>query len=116
MKSYSEFVKIQLSTLDDSDLHVSALTNTQGGTIHVTKVQFLEVTKVLLDRTMAPVNVAITESGLTSGQIGKVVLAGGSTKLPMASEYLQTTCGAQLDGDVNPQEVVGLGAASQGAV
>lgn len=116
IKSYSEFVKIQLSSLDELDLDVSVFTNIQGGTIHITKVQFLEMTKVLMDRTMAPVNDAITESGLTNEQIDKVVLVGGSTKMPMVREYLQTTFGAQLDSDVNPDEVVALGAAIQGAI
>ena len=71
IKSYSAFVKIQLSSLDVLDLDVSVFTNIQGGTTHITKVQYLEMTKVLMDRTMAPVNDAITESGLTNEQIDK---------------------------------------------
>ncbi|MGL5246223.1 MAG: Hsp70 family protein [Mycoplasmoidaceae bacterium] len=116
LKSYSEFVKIQLSSMDQLDLDVSVFTGIQGSSLHITKNQFLEMTKPLMERTMAPVTDAITESGLTNEQIDKVVLVGGSTKMPMVREYLTTTFGAQLDSDVNPDEVVALGAAIQGAI
>ncbi|MGL4647369.1 MAG: Hsp70 family protein [Mycoplasmoidaceae bacterium] len=116
IKSYSEFVKIQLSTLDWIDLDVSVYTGIAGSIIRITKAEFVEMTKDLMERTMNPVSDAIQESGLTKEKIDKVVLVGGSTKMPMVREYLNETFGAQLDSDVNPDEVVALGAAIQGAI
>ncbi len=116
IKSYSEFVKVQLSNLETIDLDVSVYTGTPGNIITVTKAEFVEMTKDLMERTMNPVQDAITESGLTNEKIDKVVLVGGSTKMPMVRQYLETTFGTQLDTDVNPDEVVALGAAVQGAI
>src|SRR5690625_5063983 len=82
----------------------------------LTRAKFDELTASLVERTMGPVRQALSDSGLSASEIDKVILVGGSTRIPAVQEALKKETGQEPSKGVNPDEVVSLGAAIQGGV
>lgn len=115
VKGYSEWLKIQLSFDQEVTLDVSEFTNNEGDAIYITKQHFEEITEDLLNRTKVPVEDVMAESGLNPNEIDKIILVGGSTKMPMVREYVTNYFGREPEEGVNPDEVVAIGAAVLGS-
>ena len=84
--------------------------------ITLTRAKFNELTAALVDATMAPVRQALSDSGLSASQIDKVLLVGGSTRIPAVQEAVQKFMGKEPFKGINPDECVAMGAAIQGGV
>lgn len=82
----------------------------------LTRAEFERITKDLLDRCKAPVQQALSDAGLSTGDVNEVILVGGSTRMPAVQELVKNMTGKQPNMSVNPDEVVAMGAAVQGGV
>ncbi|MBC7808867.1 MAG: molecular chaperone DnaK [Akkermansiaceae bacterium] len=108
----AEAAKRHLSDAAQTDVHVSLGDN--GAFVRtVTKSEFESLISPLVERTLAPCRQALTDAGLTATEIDEVVLVGGSTRVPAVRQAVQTLFGKAPHTDVNPDEVVALGAAVQ---
>ena len=91
-----------------------------AGPLHLeatlTRAQFNEMTKGLVERTLIPVRQALKDAGLTANDIHQVLLVGGSTRIPAVQEAVKNELGKEPNKSVNPDECVSLGAAIQGGV
>ena len=91
-----------------------------AGPLHLdytlTRAEFERITKDLLDRCKAPVQQALSDAGLSTGDVNEVILVGGSTRMPAVQELVKNMTGKQPNMSVNPDEVVAMGAAVQGGV
>lgn len=120
MREASEKAKIELSTLTSATISLPFLTMKDGAPLHlettITRAKFEELTRDLLEKTIQPVMNALKDSGLKPSEIDKVILVGGSTRMPAVQETVKRILGKEPHRGVNPDEVVSLGAAIQGAV
>src|SRR5699024_7512728 len=96
------------------------ITAGEAGPLHLeltlTRAKFDELTADLVEKTMIPVRKALSDSGLAASEIDKVILVGGSTRIPSVQEAIKQETGKDPSKGVNPDEVVALGAAIQGGV
>ncbi len=115
VKGYAEWTKVQLSFNEEVTVDISDLVGNEGASIVISKIEFEELTKDLMDRTKFPVEDAVKESGLDPSQIDKIIMVGGSTKMPMIREYVKSYFGRDPEEGVNPDEVVAIGAAVLGS-
>src|SRR5699024_6311537 len=96
------------------------ITAGEAGPLHLemtlTRAKFEELSADLIERTMGPTRQALADSGLSASEIDKVILVGGSTRIPAVQEALKKETGQEPSRGVNPDEVVALGAAIQGGV
>ncbi|MGL4768631.1 MAG: Hsp70 family protein [Mycoplasmoidaceae bacterium] len=115
LKAVSEKLKIDLSLNDQITVDL-ALFNRTDLNFPYSKVEFEELTKDLMERTIFPVEDALREAKLEPKDVDKVLLVGGSTKMPMIQKYVRDLFGDAVETGVNPDEVVALGAAVQGAI
>jgi molecular chaperone DnaK len=120
LKEAAEKAKIELSQVQSTQINLPFITATPDGPLHLdealTRAKFQEMTADLLERCRAPFEQAITDAGLTKGQIEHVVLVGGSTRMPAVQELVQSFTGKEPHRGVNPDEVVAVGAAIQAGV
>ena len=120
LREAAEKAKIELSTLTSSTISLPFLTMKDGAPLHletsITRAKFEELTRDLLEKTIQPVMNALKDSGLKPSDIDKVILVGGSTRMPAVQETVKRILGKEPHRGVNPDEVVALGAAIQGAV
>lgn len=120
LKDAAEKAKIELSGTTVSNITLPFISMDDSGPINfeieLSRAKFEELTKPLLERTKKPVEDAIKESKLKKEDIDKVLLVGGSTRMPAVQELVKQITGKELNKTINPDEVVALGAAVQGGV
>ena len=120
LKEAAEKAKIELSQVPQTQINLPFITATDNGPLHLdeslTRAKFQELTADLLERCRKPFEQAITDAGLTKGQIQHVILVGGSTRMPAVQELVQSFTGKEPNRTVNPDEVVAIGAAVQAGV
>lgn len=120
LKEAAEKTKIELSSTTTSNVNLPFITATSEGPQHfemtVTRAKFEDLISNLIDKTVTPVKNAIKDSGLTTEQIDKVILVGGSTRIPAVQALVKTLTGKEPYKGINPDECVAIGAAIQGGV
>jgi len=120
LKEAAEKAKIELSQVQSTQINLPFITATDAGPLHLdmnlTRAKFQDLTADLLARTRKPFEQAISDAGLTKGQIDHVVLVGGSTRMPAVTELVLEMTGNEPNKSVNPDEVVAIGAAVQAGV
>ena len=120
LREAAEKAKIELSGSTSSNINLPFITADATGPKHLdltlTRAKFNELTATLVDATMGPVRQALSDSGLSASQIDKVLLVGGSTRIPAVQEAIQKFMGKEPFKGINPDECVAMGAALQGGV
>jgi molecular chaperone DnaK len=121
LREAAEQAKKELSSATSTNISLQYLSMSENGPIHLdeklTRAQFQEMTKDLLERTKAPFNAVIRDAGIKLADIDHVVLVGGSTRMPAVTEVVrELTGGREPNKGVNPDEVVAVGAALQAGV
>ena len=120
LKDAAEKAKKDLSGIGQTQISLPFITAGEAGPVHLemtlTRAKFEELTADLVERTMGPTRQALSDSGLSASEIDKVILVGGSTRIPAVQEALKKETGKEPSKGVNPDEVVALGAAIQGGV
>ena len=120
LKEAAEKAKIELSGVTSSNINLPFITADQTGPKHfdatLTRAKFDELTADLVEKTMLPTRQALSDAGLTASQIDKVILVGGSSRIPAVQEALKKFIGKEPFKGINPDECVAIGAAIQGGV
>ncbi|MCR8631450.1 molecular chaperone DnaK [Paenibacillus radicis (ex Xue et al. 2023)] len=120
LKDAAEKAKKELSGVLTTTVSLPFITVVDGVPQHLeinlTRAKFDEITAALVERTMGPTRQALSDAGLSPNQIDKVVLVGGSTRIPAVQEAVKKLIGKEPHKGVNPDEVVALGAAVQAGV
>ena len=120
LKEAAEKAKIELSGVTTSSINLPFITADQTGPKHLdltlTRAKFDELTSDLVEATMGPVRSALSDSGLQIGQIDKVLMVGGSSRIPAVQEAVKKLIGKEPFKGINPDECVAIGAAIQGGV
>ena len=120
LKEAAEKAKIELSGVMSSNINLPFITADATGPKHldmtITRAKFNELTADLVEKTIGPMNQAISDAKLTARDIDKVILVGGSTRIPAVQEAVQRVTGKEPFKGVNPDECVAVGAAIQGGV
>ena len=120
IKEAAEKAKIDLSGMTTTDINLPFITADATGPKHyeatLTRAKFNELTDDLVEATMAPVRQALADSGLDKSQIHKVLMVGGSSRIPAVQEAVAKFIGREPSKGLNPDECVALGAAIQGGV
>ena len=120
IKEAAEKAKIDLSGMTTTDINLPFITADATGPKHyetsLTRAKFNELTNDLVEATMAPVRQALSDSGLQASEINKVLMVGGSSRIPAVQEAVQKFMGKEPFKGINPDECVALGAAIQGGV
>jgi molecular chaperone DnaK len=120
LKEAAEKAKIELSSTNQSEINLPYITAKDGIPLHfvkqLTKAKFDQMTSGLVDRAIACAKSALKSAGLKPSDLDEVILVGGSTRIPSLQEALEKYTGKKPNKSVNPDEVVALGAAIQGAV
>ena len=120
LKDSAEKAKKDLSGVASTQISLPFITAGAAGPLHLdvtlTRAKFDEISAHLVERTMGPTRQAIKDSGLSTNQIDKVILVGGSTRIPAVVEAIRKETGKEPYKGVNPDEVVAMGAAIQGGV
>ncbi len=120
LKEAAEKAKIELSGVTSSSINLPFITADQTGPKHLdltlTRAKFNELTSDLVEATMGPVRSALSDSGLQIGQIDKVLMVGGSSRIPAVQEAVQKLIGKEPFKGINPDECVAIGASIQAGV
>jgi molecular chaperone DnaK len=120
LKEASEKAKMELSSLMQTDINLPFITATAEGPKHLnitmTRSKFEQLVKDILDRSIEPCKRALANAKVTPNDIDEVILVGGSTRIPKVQEIVRNLFGKEPHKGVNPDEVVAVGAAIQGAV
>ena len=120
IKEAAEKAKIELSGITMASINLPFLTANKNGPLHMetmlTRAKFDELTHHLVDMTMGPVQQAMSDSGLTPRDLSKVLLVGGSSRIPAVQEAVKRFTGKEPFKGINPDECVAMGAALQGGV
>ena len=120
LKEAAEKAKIELSQTQQTQINLPFITATAAGPLHMdetlTRAKFQEMTADLIERCRKPFEQAITDAGLSKGQINHVIMVGGSTRMPAVQDLVQSMTGKEPNRTVNPDEVVAVGAAVQAGV
>ena len=120
LKEAAEKAKIDLSGMTTTQINLPFITADANGPKHLdmtlTKAKFDELTSDLVERTMGPVNQAMKDAGLSFNDINKVLLVGGSTRMPAVQEAVKKVSGKEPFKGINPDECVAIGAAIQAGV
>ncbi len=116
----AEKAKIELSNATQSEINLPFITATPEGPKHLdltlTRAKFEELASTLIDRCRVPVEQALKDAKLSSGELDEIVMVGGSTRMPSVQELVKRVTGKDPNQTVNPDEVVAVGAAIQGGV
>jgi len=116
----AEKAKIELSNATQSEINLPFITATPEGPKHLdlnlTRAKFEELASNLIDRCRVPVEQALKDAKLSTGEIDEIVMVGGSTRMPAVQELVKRVTGKDPNQTVNPDEVVAVGAAIQGGV
>ena len=120
LKEAAEKAKIELSSVTTSNISLPFITADATGPKHLettlTRAKFNEMTADLVEATMGPVRQALQDSGLKTSEINKVLMVGGSSRIPAVQEAIKTFTGLEPFKGINPDECVAVGAAIQGGV
>ena len=120
LKEAAEKAKIELSGMTSTNINLPYITADINGPKHLdvtlTRAKFNELTADLVERTMKPVRQAMSDAGLKASDLHKVLLVGGSTRIPAVQEAVKSITGKEGFKGINPDECVALGAAIQGGV
>jgi molecular chaperone DnaK len=120
LKDAAEKAKKDLSGVSSTQISLPFITAGAAGPLHLevsmTRAKFDELTAHLVERTMGPTRQALKDAGLSPSELDKVILVGGSTRIPAVQEAIKKVTGKEPHKGVNPDEVVALGAAIQGGV
>ena len=118
LKEAAEKAKKELSSATTTNINLPFITATADGPKHfdmnLTRAKFDELTHDLVERTAAPVTTALKDAGLTASEISKVLLVGGSTRIPAVQDKVKALTGHEPSKSLNPDECVALGASVQG--
>ena len=120
LREAAEKAKIELSGVLTTEINLPYITADATGPKHMnislTRAKFNELTAHLVEKTAGPVRQALSDSGLSAGQINKVLLVGGSTRIPAVQDMVKSIAGKEGFKGINPDECVAIGAAIQGGV
>ncbi|MFJ8245549.1 molecular chaperone DnaK [Peribacillus asahii] len=120
LKDAAEKAKKDLSGVASTQISLPFITAGEAGPLHLevtlTRAKFDELSAGLVERTMGPTRQALKDAGLSASEIDKVILVGGSTRIPAVQEAIKKELGQEPSKGVNPDEVVAMGAAIQGGV
>ncbi len=120
LKEAAEKAKIELSGVQQTSINIPFITADSTGPKHLdvtlTRAKFEELIRDLVDSTAEPVRQALKDAGITADQLHKVLLVGGSTRVPAVQELVKKITGKEPDKGINPDECVAIGAAIQGGV
>ncbi len=118
IKEAAEKAKKELSTQTQTNINLPFITATQDGPKHLditlTRAKFDELTRDLVEATRGPVQTALNDAGLRASDLGKVLLVGGSTRIPAVQELVRQMTGQEPSKTLNPDECVAIGASIQG--
>ena len=120
LKDAAEKAKIELSGMSASNINLPLITATAAGPLHfeatLTRAEFDRITSDLVEATMGPTKQVLRDSGLSANEIDKILLVGGSTRIPAVQEAVKKFLGKEPFRGINPDECVAVGAAIQGGV
>ena len=120
LKEAAEKAKCELSTVTTASINLPYISAGAEGPLHLdmtlTRAKFNELTADLVEATMEPVRKALSDAGLSTGDIKKVLMVGGSTRIPAVCEAVEKLVGNKISKEINPDECVAMGAAIQGGV
>ena len=118
LKEAAEKAKKELSSATTTNINLPFITETAEGPKHfdmnLTRAKFDELTAHLVERTAGPVNSALNDAGMTASELSKVLLVGGSTRIPAVQDKVQQLTGKEPFKGINPDECVAIGASVQG--
>lgn len=119
VREAAETAKKELSTADSTQIVLPYLTQSKGEAIHyettLTRRQFNELVNDLIERTAGPVQTALNDAGIAASELGKVLLVGGSTRIPAVQNKVKLLTGKEPSRNINPDECVAMGAAVLGS-
>lgn len=119
IREAAEQTKKELSTASTSNINLPYLTQVKGEPVHLeltlTRAVFNELVQDLIERTQAPVQNALSDAGITPSQLGRVLLVGGSTRIPAVQDKVRALTGKEPSRNINPDECVAKGAAILGS-
>ena len=119
IREEAERAKITLSSASSASINLPFLVTGTNGPRHlentITRAKFNELTRDLVDRTAGPVQTALKDAGITPRQLSKVLLVGGSTRIPAVQDKVRRMLGMEPSHNINPDECVAMGAAVQAA-
>lgn len=120
LKDAAEKAKKELSSMMETPISLPFITMDATGPKHLekklTRTQFNELTRALVERTQGPTKRALEDAGLSVSEIDEILLVGGSTRIPAVQEWVENYFGKKANKSINPDEVVAAGAAIQGGV
>ncbi len=120
IKEASETAKIELSTLQTTDINLPYIGMKDGGplNLHVplTRSKLEQLTRPIVERIRGPILQTIRDAKITAQQIDKIIVFGGQTKMPLVQQFIESVVGKKPEGGLDPMECVAMGAAIQGAV
>lgn len=118
VREAAEQAKKELSSAERASVNLPYLAQAQGKMVHfeysLTRARFNELTRDLVDRTAIPVQTALNDAGIAPSELGRVLLVGGSTRIPAVQEKVRALTGIVPSKNINPDECVAQGAAVQG--
>lgn len=118
VREEAEKAKKELSTAQSVNVNLPFIATDKSGPKHMditlTRAKFNELTADLIDRTRGPVNTALSDAGISKSELNKVLLVGGTTRIPAVQDAVRSMTGLEPGRNVNPDECVALGAAIQG--
>lgn len=119
VKEAAEQAKKELSASDSTHIVLPYLTQSKGEPVHLdmtlTRSRFNDLTRDLVERTEGPVKQAMSDAGITSAALGRVLLVGGSTRIPAVQQMVRALTGKEPSRNINPDECVAMGAAILGS-
>ncbi len=120
LKEASEKAKIELSSMSQTDINLPYITADSTGPKHMnitlTRAKFEELIRDLVDSTVGPMNQALRDANLTADKLDKIILVGGSSRVPLVQETVKRVTGKEPHKGINPDECVAIGAAIQAGV
>lgn len=120
VKEAAEQAKKELSASENTTVQLPYITQNQNGPVHmditISRAKFDALTKDLVDRTAIPVQNALNDAGIAASELGRVLLVGGSTRIPAVQRKVKELTGKEPSHSINPDECVAQGAAIQGDV
>ncbi len=119
VKEAAEQAKRDLSSMESTIVNLPFLSQNASGPLHmeetVTRVQFDAMTRDLVEATTEPVRQALNDAGIAASELGRVLLVGGSTRIPAVQQHVESLTGKRAESSINPDECVAQGAAIQAA-
>ncbi len=120
LKEAAEKAKMELSSANSTDINLPFITADQSGPKHLnyslTRAKFEQLVDDLIQRTLEPMKKALKDAGMQPSEVDEIILVGGSTRIPKIQQVVKEFFGKEPNKGVNPDEVVAVGAAIQGAV